>query len=176
MLVYEHGPIMQCLNCIEKGLSKIESKQELPKEFWEKSIDFLRNYADKYHHAKEEVYFLPLLKAKGTRKYKTYTDVVFAEHEHGRAYVAESEEAINSFYAGSKESSLIFHANFTDYILMLRNHINKENRYFINCEKEFLQDDIETLESEFEKVDKEEMGEGFNNKYLSLLEDIKSYV
>lgn len=176
ILVYEHGPIMQCLNCIEKGLVKIESEEQLSKDFWEKSIDFLRNYADKYHHAKEEVYFLPLVDKKGTRKYQTYTKVVFAEHEHGRAYIAEAEEGVNAYYSGDKKSFAKIHSNFTDYIFMLRNHINKENRYFLYCENEFLVKDIAELNKAFDGVDQNEMPAGFNKKYLALLEELKSFV
>lgn len=169
ILVDEHVDILKGLILIEKAIEKIKNDSNLPKSFWSEMIEFLRGFADKCHHAKEEKYFLPALKENGSDKYKAYVDVVFAEHELGRKYIKEAETAIEEFYNGEKDKVLIIEENFTDYISMLRAHIQKENRYFPKAEAEFLQDKTKILEKDFENVEKDEIGEDIHKKLLSIL-------
>lgn len=169
ILVEEHIEILKGLALIEKAILTIKKNNNVDKEFWAEMIDFLRGFADKCHHAKEEKYFLPALKEKGSDKYRAYIDVVFAEHELGRRYIKEAETAIAKYYSDDTNYFSVIEENFTDYIVMLRAHIQKENRYFVKAEKDYLQDDIETLKRDFEKTEKEEIGEGVHDKYLSIL-------
>ena len=50
----EHQNILKVINTLIRECDALESEKGLDKAFFEKAIDFIRNYADKYHHAKEE--------------------------------------------------------------------------------------------------------------------------
>ena len=53
-LIQEHQGIMLMLNIMNKVADKIEKAKELNKEHTEKIIEFLKIFADKCHHGKEE--------------------------------------------------------------------------------------------------------------------------
>ena len=54
ILTREHGLILQALDSLSLAQKKIETGKQPPKEFFEKALRFLRNFADKFHHFKEE--------------------------------------------------------------------------------------------------------------------------
>ena len=65
-LTEEHGLIRQYLDSLSMAVSKIESGEYPPREFFEKAVGFARDFTDKFHHFKEEyVLFLQLAQRKG---------------------------------------------------------------------------------------------------------------
>ena len=54
ILEKEHENILKLVEILKKEIKKISDGETPDKKFLEKSIDFIRNYADKIHHAKEE--------------------------------------------------------------------------------------------------------------------------
>lgn len=54
ILSEEHQNILKVIAAIEKECEKLDSGQKIDEDFFTRSIDFIRNYADKFHHAKEE--------------------------------------------------------------------------------------------------------------------------
>ena len=86
------------------------------------------------------------------------------------------ETGVEKYYNGDKNALPEISVNFTDYIAMLRAHIQKENRYFIIAEKEYLKDDISRISESFEKTEKEEIDERVHEKYLHLLESLKQQI
>ncbi len=57
----EHGGIMLMLKVMEKVAEKLQNQGEVRKEHLEKIIEFIKNFADKCHHAKEEYILFPEL-------------------------------------------------------------------------------------------------------------------
>ena len=59
----EHRHILKVISALAKECDAIESGKDLDKDFFEKAVDFIRNYADKFHHSKEEdIFFVELNK------------------------------------------------------------------------------------------------------------------
>ena len=54
ILSEEHKHILSVIDALSKERKNLESGKELDKDFFSKAIDFIKNYADKFHHAKEE--------------------------------------------------------------------------------------------------------------------------
>jgi len=54
ILSEEHKYILEVIAALNRECQSLESGKNLDKNFFEEAIDFIRNYADKFHHAKEE--------------------------------------------------------------------------------------------------------------------------
>jgi len=50
----EHQNILKITNALLKECDSLQSENEIDKDFLKKAIDFIKGYADKLHHAKEE--------------------------------------------------------------------------------------------------------------------------
>ena len=96
-------------------------------QFYLDGIDFIRSYADMFHHAKEEdVLFVALVK-NGMPRENSPVAAMLMEHEQGRSYVLGMETAVNEAMAGlpGRESDI---ANYAlAYAALLREHIDKED-------------------------------------------------
>ena len=54
MLSNEHQNILKVVDALLKECNTLELDKPINNDFFLKSIDFIKNYADKFHHAKEE--------------------------------------------------------------------------------------------------------------------------
>ena len=64
-LVHEHKAIMVALDVIEKMYEKVGNDNLTDYEDIEEIIEFLKVFADKCHHGKEENYLFPALEEAG---------------------------------------------------------------------------------------------------------------
>src|SRR5512140_1559873 len=85
-------------------------------------IDFLKEFADKCHHGKEEGFLFPAMEAAGVPNEGGPIGVLLAEHAQGRQLIREMEESI----ATSVDRSKLARAA-GQYAVLLRVHIRKEN-------------------------------------------------
>src|SRR3990167_2160921 len=81
----EHQVILAALASLETAAARLAAGRELPAGWWEGLIDFLRVFADRNHHAKEEKSLFPALVKAGVPSEGGPVGVVLAEPEQGRA-------------------------------------------------------------------------------------------
>ena len=170
ILVEEHRVIEQVLRCLEKMTRRFEAKKKIDTAAATDALEFFKNFADKCHHGKEEDRLFPALEKKerfpgGCGP----TEVMRAEHEHGRTLVRGMSEAI----ADAKRKEPVAVGRFSRYarryVALLREHIHKEdNCLFPNAMRSLKEGEREALRHAFEKVEHEEMGVGTHEKFLSL--------
>lgn len=172
-LMDEHQNILKGLTLLEKGSNLLESGTMISSDFFGKMIDFIRNYADRYHHAKEEdILFIRMGKA-GFPTDQGPVAVMLSEHDEGRGYVAGLEKA-NRHYAGGDESAAgEMVENARAYIYLLRQHISKEDNILYPMAENILgPSGIESLQPDFGRVEKEKAG--IEKKYLDLIGELES--
>ncbi|MFQ5475021.1 MAG: hemerythrin domain-containing protein [Candidatus Nanoarchaeia archaeon] len=118
LLSDEHKHILNVIDALLKECSSIDSKG-LDKVFFEKAIDFIRNYADKFHHAKEEdILFVELASAD---MHCDPTKQMLHEHDLGRGFVKGMEEGVK----GNDKNKVV--ENARAYASLLQEHIRKED-------------------------------------------------
>ncbi|MGD0094193.1 MAG: hemerythrin domain-containing protein, partial [Planctomycetota bacterium] len=128
ILKEEHQVIEQVLDCLEALASQTEKSGKLDALPAQQAVDFLRNFADRCHHGKEEAQFFPLLEQRGFSKDCGPTAVMRLEHEQGRACVKGMGEAVAAAPHDAAAAKR-FAAHAREYVALLRGHIQKEN----NC-------------------------------------------
>lgn len=116
MLVEEHVLIKRVLALIPKITETLNLNKSEHKELVINITEFIRNYADKYHHAKEEdILFL------GFHTTFDIIEVMISDHIQSRKYVSEMLRAVET------EDTQLANENLINYCNLLTEHIQKED-------------------------------------------------
>jgi hemerythrin-like domain-containing protein len=127
VLKEEHRVIEKVLNALDAFTLKLERGEEVNAEVLEKSVDFIRNFADKYHHGKEEDRLFTLMTQQGFPKDSGPIAVMLQEHDLGRSFVKAMDNAIKRYKNGDISSKKDIIENAREYTNLLRQHIYKED-------------------------------------------------
>jgi len=156
----EHDPIQTMLDEHEV-ICKTESIIENLNHYWEISSDeytrivttlitFFREYADSYHHRKEEDVLFPAIKSHPDFVLQEIIDEFEQHHEDFRDYIKEIEEAIME---GDFKKS---YQELYNYLQDLLDHIAAENdELFVLAENLLGEDDLEAIYFKFMDIDME---------------------
>jgi hemerythrin-like domain-containing protein len=98
---------------------------------------------------------------------------MLSEHEQGRAYVRGMDASLADAAAGDKAAQARFVENATNYVRLLRDHIEKEDHCLFTMANQALTDsDQNRLLAAFSKVESEDMGHGTHEKYLRIADEL----
>ena len=173
ILSSEHRVIEVAIDCLEQISSKALSDKRLDQEAAKQVVDFIRNFADRCHHGKEENQLFVMLKEKGMSSDGGPVGQMLFEHEQGRAFVKGMADSIPEAATGSADALSRFSQNAQGYVQLLRAHIKKEDLVlFPMAERLLTEDDEQSLLNAFDKVESEHMGHGTHDKYLRLAENL----
>jgi hemerythrin-like domain-containing protein len=169
-LMKEHRTIERMLRIVSNATDRLEKGQRVEKELWVDASDFLRNFADKCHHAKEEKQLFMKMMERGVSGEVGPIAVMLREHEDGRAHVRHITE-ISAHQMGPAETQELVKQS-RGYVELLTQHIKKEDQVLYPMANQILTpDDQEELKEGFEKVEKDIMGEGAHERYHRMIEE-----
>ena len=153
VLMEEHQTILRVLACMET----LAMNRDLPEanvETFRRIVDFLRTYADRLHHGKEEALLFPAMEARGMSAHMGPTAAMRVEHDQGRALVRRMAAACDRDEA---EVTAAFRGPALDFVNLLRAHIGKEDHILFHMADQMLDDaavtDLETAYVEAEARD-----------------------
>ena len=93
-LMIEHRLIEKMFELVRKEIRQIEERQQADPIFIDTTVDFIRTYADRTHHGKEEdILFRDLEKKDIAGEDKKIMQELIDEHKYGRKTVKELVEA-----------------------------------------------------------------------------------
>src|SRR4030042_3220720 len=93
ILKNEHKAILLMLEVAESVSRKLEAGENVPAEHLTEIVDFIRGFADKCHHAKEEDLLFPAMVKTGIPRQGGPIGVMLIEHTEGRENVRTMNEA-----------------------------------------------------------------------------------
>jgi hemerythrin-like domain-containing protein len=167
-LMDEHEGILHGLAILEKMALLVASDSGGIKTDLAAMIDFLRLFADKCHHGKEEGILFPAMEKYGIPKDGGPIGQMLIEHEKGREFIRGMSIAIATDEI-NKESFL---QNAHGYIDLLRAHINKENTIlFPMGDRAIPEAEQITILEAFETHERTVMGPGIHEKLHAMLDD-----
>ena len=168
----EHEGVRIMLGILEKLCEKLETAGSIDKEHFDGILEFLKVFVDKCHHAKEEELLFPALVAAGVPEEGPIA-VMLREHEMGRDYVRAMSRIWGTYMAEDKSSSREIIQNAQDYILLLRNHIEKENNVlFVMADDLLSEEKQDELFEGFEKIEEERIGVGKHEEFHGLIKKL----
>jgi hemerythrin-like domain-containing protein len=126
-LVDEHRLIIRVLALLEKNAPRTAEGNYCNWQFYLDGIDFIRQYADQFHHAKEEDILFQALIDNGMPKEHSPVAAMLMEHDQGRSFVRAMESAVHEAQSGRMDDYQKIADNALGYAVLLRDHISKED-------------------------------------------------
>jgi hemerythrin-like domain-containing protein len=170
----EHDWIRMMLRILDMFCERLENGEDVNLDDGAAMIEFLRGYADKCHHEKEEQLLFPLLEKLGIPRAGGPIEIMLEDHDQGRAHVRGMAEALEHLRAGDVAAGHSFAENGRDYIRLLTEHIEMENEaVFDLAEMRLSAAQLEQLAAEFATVEKVNSGAGRLEAFHTLLDRLK---
>jgi hemerythrin-like domain-containing protein len=171
-LMIEHRLIEKMLNVIRHKLEQVEKTQAIDPYFVDTAVDFIRIYADRTHHGKEEdIMFSELRKKQLSSKDQLLMDELIEDHIFSRNTTKALVEA-NMLYRRGNEAA------FGDVTSCLKTlvefypkHIKKEDDVFFPASWTYFSDmEDQTMLKEFWEFDRKMIHE----KYKSVVTEFEA--
>jgi hemerythrin-like domain-containing protein len=127
VMVEEHKLILRMIDLLEANTRLLGEGKFRDWDFYLDAVDFIRSYADRFHHAKEEDILFKALVENGMPAENSPVAAMLMAHDQGRGYVLKLEEAAGKAKAGELGQAPVIAGNARGYIELLRDHVDKED-------------------------------------------------
>jgi len=163
-LMWEHRLIEKMLGHLMRHIDKAETDKKINPIIIDTAVDFIRMYADRTHHGKEEeILFRNLAQKELTAELKKTMQELFDEHVWGRKTTAQIVAAKEAFLSGEE-------GKLGEIIRLTRElgsfypkHIEKEDKHFFYpCQEYFSKDEQEKMLTQFWEFDRKMIHEKYN--------------
>lgn len=170
-LMIEHRLIERMINLTKDRLEGMSEQKRVDPAFIDVAVDFLRTYADRCHHGKEEnILFRDLAKKQLSDEHKKIMNELVEEHVYARKTVRMLEASKVSYIQGQKGA-------LGDVINVLKQlidfypmHIEKEERHFFPPSMGyFTKQELDDMLQRFWEFDRKMIHE----KYREVVDNIK---
>ena len=168
VLMNEHRVIEQVLSAVDVMADQALQRGTLDVQSAGQAIDFIRSFADKVHHAKEEDVLFVRMEAVGFPRDDGPIGVMLRDHDVGRDFVRAMAGAVEGAARGNAAALRTFASNAHGYTELLREHIQKEDKVlYPMADQSFDENDQAELLAAFEEADNEG-GAELREKYVEL--------
>jgi len=169
VMVEEHQLILRMISLVEQNTALVERGAFTNWTFYLDAIDFIRNFADRFHHAKEEdVLFVELVK-NGMPEKQSPIEAMHIEHDQGRNYVRNLEAAVQKVLAGDAGQTPAVVSNAKGYAELLKGHIEKEDTVLYPLAERILPADVRSSMIQAYS-EAEHKAQGIADKYRQMVE------
>ena len=162
----EHDSILHVLSVLDqmKATANISDAGRF-KQYGE-VVYFLKIFADRCHHGKEEDHLFPELVSKGMPNENGPVGVMLQEHKLGRDYISAMSGAVESMDRVSFETAA---AGYAD---LLRKHIQKENNVlFVMADKVLDAQEQDEMFERFEQHEESVIGHGVHEQLHAMIHE-----
>ena len=171
----EHQAILLMLEVMEAVCKKLETGEDVTIDDLNDMVKFIKDFADKSHHLKEEDLLFPAMEKAGIPGEGGPIGVMLSEHTTGREYVKGLSLGIEEYAKGNSNASNQIIENARNYSSLLSNHIYKEdNILYPMAQLHLSKEQHEELVKEFETVDSEIIGLDKQKELLDILDRLKA--
>lgn len=156
-LMIEHRLIEKMVAIIRRESGRVSEGKKLEEEFVDTVVDFIRSYADRTHHGKEEdILFIELGKRDISADDRQMMQELVDEHMYTRNVVRELVEAKKLYFAGNPNELGIILEKLATLVSLYPAHILKEDKVFFPAAmKYFSKSEQEAMLEAMWKFDRE---------------------
>ncbi len=173
-LIREHDAIQTMLRILESASTRLFAGEKVSADDLGNMIEFLRVFADRCHHAKEETVLFPAMEAVGIPRERGPIGVMLSEHDAGRKHIRGMADALDSYRKGVDGAAREFVTHARLYSNLLFQHIQKENQIlFPMADAHIAETEQERIAREFARLEAEQIGEGTHERFHALLGELK---
>lgn len=162
-LMHEHRLIERMIALLARESGRLRAGGSLDEGFISQAADFIRTYADRCHHGKEEdILFRDLASRDLAPELRGIMAELIEEHKHGRQLVARLTAAARQGETQTVAEVLAELAGFYP------GHIEKEDkRFFFPCMELFNQAEKDAMLAEFAEFDRQII----HDKYAAVVQE-----
>jgi len=155
-LMIEHRLIERMIALMRKELERLEKENTSNLDFIDTAVDFIRKYADRCHHGKEEdILFRELKKKDLESEHKRTMEELIEEHKRAREITVKLVAAKVELVKGSQQDKKFIIEYMKQLVEFYPKHIEKEDkRFFRPIMKYFSQKEQDALLQEEYEFDK----------------------
>jgi hemerythrin-like domain-containing protein len=168
-LMIEHRLIERMIDVMREELKVFEKERKLDPEFVEMAVDFIRTYADRCHHGKEEdILFRELGGKKLTDEHRRTMEELVEEHRWGRKTTVRLVEANQRYMQGDRNAMSPVIECLKSLVQFYPKHIEKEDRhFFIPCMDYFTETEQQSILREEWEFDRSLIHEKYRNMVIA---------
>ena len=174
-LKMEHEAVTITLRILDSICKEIERTGIISSpDHLKQLIEFFRTFVDKCHHGKEEELLFPALEEVGVSRDGGPIGVMLKEHQQGRDLVAKMNASLTQYSEGNRDSvaDLIQYARA--YIVLLNQHIDKENKVLFPIADRHLSSEKKSVLWEgFETIETQKIGAGKHEAFHRMIEALE---
>lgn len=160
----EHEAILHVFDIMDKMLTTNTINEIIKLQYYSELVYFLRIFADKCHHGKEENYlFLELVKL-GISNVDELIGALVEEHVQGRNFLALMNQFVES------KDIVQFNRYTVKYRDLMKEHIEKENTGLFNMADKLLDNEKQNeIYDNFERHEESVIGHGVHEELHSMI-------
>lgn len=166
----EHKHIIRMLKVIDHTAEHILTERPVPIDIVNDELSFIREFADKCHHGKEEGVIFPAIETKLNADQKETMNMLLKDHINGRNYVKTARDNLDRASSGDTEAAGKIAENLKAYTSLLKDHIKRES-VFLHDIKPLLSE-TESVEVDL-KCEKIEADIGQHEHFLEMLDRLE---
>ena len=162
-LMIEHRLIEQMLNVIQHTVERVEQTRAIDPSFVDTAVDFIRVYADRTHHGKEEeILFRALQKKNLSKEDRQMMDGLMEDHLFGRSTTKALVEANRRYRKGDEAALDEVTALLRTFVDFYPKHIKKEDELFFPASQAYFSDtEGQAMLAEFWEFDRKMIHEKY---------------
>ena len=169
-LVEEHRLVLRMITLLERNAPRTATGNYTNWQFYLDGVDFIRNYADRFHHAKEEDVLFAALVNNGMPRDNSPVAAMLMEHEQGREFVRGMEAALQGTLNGLADQHAAIAENALAYATLLREHIAKEDEILYPLAERVIPEAMRgDIVAEYRRAE-ERTNSDFGEQYRNLVE------
>ena len=174
-LMWEHRLIERLMKALETQIHKIRTELTINGILIDTAVDFIRTYADRTHHGKEEdILFRDLSRQALSLEHHRIMQELVDEHVQARKMTQGLVEAKERFFHGESKALEDIERHIIDLTTFYPRHIEKEDKhFFFPCMEYFSPQAQESMLKEFWEFDRRMIHEKYQ-KVVDILESIKA--
>jgi hemerythrin-like domain-containing protein len=164
-LMIEHRLIERMIKVLKSELELIASSNNPNLVLVDSAVDFMRTYADRTHHGKEEeILFRDLNRKSLSGKYRSVMDTLIKEHRFARSETAALVEAKERHLKGDLGALAEMAAHMRTLIEFYPKHIEAEDQdFFVPVMDYFTEAERQAMLEEFRQFDRRMIHEKYAN-------------
>jgi len=171
----EHRAIESMLRVLDKVCAKLDAGENVESDHLKQIVDFIKVFADKRHHGKEEDLLFPALEQAGIPRESGTIAVMLNEHPMMGEFVAGMSEAAHQCKNDGAAGAAAFVQNARRYINLLTQHIQKEEEIVFPIADQYLSAKTQAeLPKLFERLEEEKIGAGKHEQLHELLNQLQA--
>lgn len=170
-LMIEHRLIERMLKIASKTLAGIKLTRSVDPVLIDTVVDFIRTYADRTHHGKEEdILFRDLEKKPLSDNDRRVMNELVEEHKFGRSATKALVEANTRYRAGDKHALSVIAEKLYTLVEFYPVHIEKEDKVFFPAARAYMtESEDQAMLAEFYEFDRNMIHE----KYTKVVEGLE---